>query len=342
VFFKWQNSSNAVTFSHVEIVYKVDVDNIYTIGGNKGNPRKVGRSTIPRNHTAIVAYATPNYNKVTSPVTSSASTQTVSVNPVDSGRIAQEIVRLVNIERTKAGLTEFEICPDLTYLAEIRATDLEKNYSHTRPNGQSATSYVVDNSQYSSVGENIAQGYNSATEFVRAWMNSSGHRENILRTSFDMIGVGVYQDTNGKLHSAQIFASDRASTVNDYSTTIHSRIDTVKEANEIMRLVNVERQKAGLHELEICSELTYFAEQRATGVGKSDTPTLTQFLDENGLYDVTGFCNGGASNGANFVRMNMNPPYSRQNRILNPNYTFIGAGAYQYSGNSLFCTILFR
>ena len=53
-------------------------------------------------------------------------------------------------------------------------------------------------------GENIAMGQRTPKEVMNAWMNSKGHRENILNTSFDTIGVGCYEE-NGTYHWVQLF-----------------------------------------------------------------------------------------------------------------------------------------
>ena len=61
--------------------------------------------------------------------------------------------------------------------------------------------------QYKTAGENIAKGYQSAESVVRGWMNSSGHRANILNPSFKTIGVGAYTDSKGTIYWTQMFTN---------------------------------------------------------------------------------------------------------------------------------------
>lgn len=107
----------------------------------------------------------------------------------------EAVVRLVNQERAKQGLQPLTLSSKLTDLAEMKAEDMaSKNYfSHTSPTYgtpfQMLQQYGVS---YKSAGENIAAGQKSAEEVMKAWMNSSGHRANILNSSYTEIGVGYY------------------------------------------------------------------------------------------------------------------------------------------------------
>ncbi len=118
---------------------------------------------------------------------------------------ADEVIRLVNIERVKAGLSPLAKRQDVTEIAEIRAKEITQVFSHTRPNGTSCFTLARErNVSYRSVGENIAYGYNSPQSVVQGWMNSQGHRENILSSSFNGIGVGCYRQGN-TLYWTQFF-----------------------------------------------------------------------------------------------------------------------------------------
>ena len=61
--------------------------------------------------------------------------------------------------------------------------------------------------KYTAAGENIAMGYISAQSVVNGWMNSSGHRANILNPSFKTIGVGAYTDSQGTIYWTQMFTN---------------------------------------------------------------------------------------------------------------------------------------
>ena len=117
----------------------------------------------------------------------------INVPAAENAAIEQQVVDLVNKERAANGLKPLTIDWQVARVAEHKSQDmLNKNYfSHTSPTYGSPfdmlKSYGVT---YRSAGENIAKGQRSAEEVVTAWMNSSGHRANILNASYTHIGVG--------------------------------------------------------------------------------------------------------------------------------------------------------
>ena len=112
---------------------------------------------------------------------------------------ALEVIQLTNQEREKNGLPALEVDEDLMELARIRAVEIREKYSHTRPDGTT----VVD----LRCGENCGQD-SSAARQVTAWMNSDGHRTNILLDRYHHIGAGCYQAPNGNLYWVQVFSLD--------------------------------------------------------------------------------------------------------------------------------------
>ena len=119
---------------------------------------------------------------------------------------AQQVVDLVNGERAKAGLSELKLNTNAAAAAQTRARELISNFSHTRPNGTHfSTALKEAGVSYSSVGENIAYGQTSPEAVMNQWMNSSGHRANILNPDFTEIGVGHYQTASGVHYWAQLF-----------------------------------------------------------------------------------------------------------------------------------------
>ena len=89
--------------------------------------------------------------------------------------------------------------------AHIRAKEIVRSFSHTRPDGRSCFSAAADSGvSYRTAGENIAYGYATPQQVVNGWMNSEGHRKNILSASFTGIGVGCYEH-NGVLYWSQFF-----------------------------------------------------------------------------------------------------------------------------------------
>ncbi len=123
---------------------------------------------------------------------------------------AQEVIKLSNEERSKAGLPPLAYDSKLAAAANKRAEEIAEVFAHTRPDGTDCFT-VLD--EYGikiwAAGENIAGYYSDPEEVVEAWMNSQGHRENILDSYFSHIGVGVYEDDDGCLYWVQIFATLR-------------------------------------------------------------------------------------------------------------------------------------
>ncbi|MBB6443673.1 CAP domain-containing protein [Bacillus benzoevorans] len=112
-----------------------------------------------------------------------------------SSSFEEEVVRLVNAERSKQGLPALVHRADVKNVAEKKAMDMiNSNYfSHTSPNyGSPFQMLKTFGVSYRSAGENIAKGQRSPQEVMNSWMNSSGHRANILNRGYNAIGVGYY------------------------------------------------------------------------------------------------------------------------------------------------------
>ena len=109
-----------------------------------------------------------------------------------SESVRQEILRLVNIEREKAGVAPLSYQSSAQIVVDARVQDLLLKFSHTRPDGSSCFDAlgVYEVSVGYPIGENIAMGYTSAASVMEGWMNSPGHRANILNPNFRYIAVG--------------------------------------------------------------------------------------------------------------------------------------------------------
>lgn len=111
----------------------------------------------------------------------------------------KEVVRLVNEKRVQNGLKELTYDWELSRVARYKSQDMKDNkyFSHTSPvygsPFQMMKSFGIS---YKTAGENIAKGQKTPAEVVNAWMNSSGHRANILNSSFTHIGVGYVANGN--------------------------------------------------------------------------------------------------------------------------------------------------
>lgn len=118
---------------------------------------------------------------------------------------AQEVVRLVNEERAKNGLSALTIDYTAAKAADVRAGEIESYFSHTRPDGSSCfTALSQAGVSYMGAGENIAKGQRTPAEVMNGWMNSPGHRANILNEKFTKIGVS-YKMVNGTPCWVQLF-----------------------------------------------------------------------------------------------------------------------------------------
>lgn len=128
---------------------------------------------------------------------------------VDLDAYAQEVLALTNAQREAAGLNSLSADPVLTEMAMLRAKELEENYSHTRPSGENCkTVFGEFELGLKFYGENAAKGNKTPEAVVEAWMDSPGHRENLLREDAGYLGVGVWQDEDGILYWVQIFAKE--------------------------------------------------------------------------------------------------------------------------------------
>ena len=113
--------------------------------------------------------------------------------------MADEVVRQVNEERAKNGMSPLRTDAELTRAACVRAGEIVELFSHSRPDGSSWSTVSA-----AARGENIAKGQSSADRVMAAWMSSEGHRANILRESFGSIGVCALR-VNGVMYWVQLF-----------------------------------------------------------------------------------------------------------------------------------------
>lgn len=117
--------------------------------------------------------------------------------PTDSGyqtcdTYASEVIRLVNEERQKVGLSALSYDAKLAEAAKTRSEEIINSFSHNRPDGRSCfTALAEAGVSYRKAGENIAIGQTTPSQVVKAWMDSPGHKANILSENYTRIGIGV-------------------------------------------------------------------------------------------------------------------------------------------------------
>jgi uncharacterized YkwD family protein/spore coat assembly protein SafA len=136
--------------------------------------------------------------KLTIPGSNSRTGSTVPQAPAGSTNLsafASQVFTIVNQERAKAGLRQLTSDGSLSAMAMAKAKDMYNNhyFDHTSPTYGSPfnmmTSYGI---KYSYAGENIAMGQRTPQEVMTSWMNSPGHRQNILSPNYTKIGVAYY------------------------------------------------------------------------------------------------------------------------------------------------------
>lgn len=125
-------------------------------------------------------------------VSSSSANESSGQQPSQTASFDEQILKLVNEARAENGISPMKLDDTLTDAANKRAQELTAAFDHSRPDGRSC--FTVFNefgiSGYTTAGENIALGYGSAEDVFNGWMNSSGHRANILNPDFTTLGVG--------------------------------------------------------------------------------------------------------------------------------------------------------
>lgn len=134
--------------------------------------------------------------------------QKIKIPVIETKALESEVVRLVNIERAKVGLPPLKENWQLSRIARYKSQDMiNKNYfSHYSPTYGSPFQMIESfGLRFSAAGENIAMGQRTPQEVMNAWMNSPGHRSNILNPTFTEIGVGLAKDKAGRCYWTQMF-----------------------------------------------------------------------------------------------------------------------------------------
>lgn len=219
------NSAQEVVEKLQQNGYKnINGDNVNSISSLKDilslieqkNSNDLGQknTTTNKNNTTTTANkpAATTPKETTSTKTNETASNTNNTSPAANANTsvssyAEEVLRLVNIERSKAGLSSLSTTNTLKAAADKRAQETAVSFSHTRPDGSKFSTVLQEYGiSYRTAGENIAYGQRTPQEVVNAWMNSSGHRANILNGNFNKIGIGVYQK-NGVIYWSQLFTN---------------------------------------------------------------------------------------------------------------------------------------
>lgn len=243
---------------------------------------------------------------------------------IDQDAFEQDVIRLTNLEREKHGLQPLKLDLKLAEVARKKSQDMVTHhyFAHESPTFGSPFDMLKQfGVTYYSAGENIARGQTTPDEVVQAWMNSDGHRENILHPDFTHIGVGFI----GKgYYWTQQFIKQVDSSVSQ--RTFEQRV---------IDLTNIERKKHGLGPLLVDSKLTETAKAKSQDMAKNDyfdhtSPTYGTPFDMMDQYGITYQTAGeniakGQSTPEQVVQEWMNSEGHRAN-VLNPDFTHIGVG----------------
>lgn len=112
---------------------------------------------------------------------------------------AQNVIAQTNMERAKHGLPALRMDAELMSAARIRAEEISRKFSHTRPNGRTGSSVTT-----AARNENIARGHGSPDRVIAAWLTSDSHRRNLLARGYGSIGAACLE-VNGVTHWVQLF-----------------------------------------------------------------------------------------------------------------------------------------
>jgi len=130
--------------------------------------------------------------------------------PSSFSSLENSMLEAVNLERAKVSKNNVVMCDYLNECARIRAEEIVETFSHVRPDGRTFNTVLTDNGvAFKNWGENVAKGQTSVADVMSDWMNSPGHRNNILSEQYDYTKFGFASKTvDGITYWVQIFISD--------------------------------------------------------------------------------------------------------------------------------------
>ncbi|MGB4439741.1 MAG: CAP domain-containing protein [Sedimentibacter sp.] len=169
-------------------------------------------ATQPKTAKPVVTQTVTTAPTTTQPAAPATATTPTTNTTVSSSNLSyeQKVAELVNVERQKAGLSALTLDTAISNVARTKSKDMATNnyFAHQSPTYGSAGDMLKQfGINWSAWGENIASGQRTPEAVVTAWMNSSGHRANILSTNFSKIGVGYATNSNGTPYWTQIFTN---------------------------------------------------------------------------------------------------------------------------------------
>jgi uncharacterized YkwD family protein/spore coat assembly protein SafA len=134
--------------------------------------------------------------------------QVLKIPNLDVKTTENKVLELVNVQRSKVGLQPLKANWQVSRVARYKSQDMiNKGYfSHTSPTyGSPFTMMESFGVKFSAAGENIAMGQTTPEAVMNGWMNSPGHRSNILNPTYTELGVGLAKDSSGRCYWTQMF-----------------------------------------------------------------------------------------------------------------------------------------
>ena len=206
---KWKMLALKNSLSYEDAAYKKGEVNTYMVRGYYSGKKTKGSYDKDGVSVKVPADAAKPTEKPVTPIptatpTEKPATPTPTATPIPTAtptptpepemsveEMASEVIRLTNIERVKAGRSPLQYHAGLQRAAMVRAEEITRKFSHTRPDGTDSSTALYENGVACDGGENIAAGQKTPEAVVRAWMNSSGHKATMMQQSITHIGVGV-------------------------------------------------------------------------------------------------------------------------------------------------------
>lgn len=273
----------------------------------------------------------------------------------DSGdaqaQLEEEMLEYLNEARLEAGLNPLELAPQLVEIARLKSQDMITNnyFSHTSPTY--GTPFAMLESfgvTYRVAGENLA-GHYSVSGAYEALMNSSGHRANILNGDFTHVGIGIVEGGPYSMMITQLFvgqpqfaeqgdlAEDYFPPVSQSDNTSDDNLDNTTWVDYLAQLINNERTKAGLAELNVDDDLTEAAQMKAQEmVDKNylshNSPTygdIEAMLDKLNIPFSQVKENIVGSSDIKLGHDALMESAKHKEIILDPNFTYLGLGVQQ-------------
>ena len=191
-------------------IYKGEKKSVFILAKKKA---KTGKKKIV--YKITIKEALQETEETPAPTSTPAATPEPTLAPQvtiteQAANYEKEVLRLVNVERSKENLQALNLHSKLSQATAIRANELVESFSHTRPSGERCFTVFkeVGIASYYACGENIAAGQKTPEQVVSGWMSSPGHRANILSAKYRYMGIGYVETTTGmKRYWAQMFMS---------------------------------------------------------------------------------------------------------------------------------------